>query len=71
MMSGVKDASFFQSLSLPLNTNLNAELARLRKHKKARAIPKREQGKLLVATWNIANLGAQDRRDQTCQSSPR
>ena len=44
--------------------DLNAELARLRKHKKARAIPKREQGKLLAATWNIANLGAQDRRDQ-------
>lgn len=43
---------------------LNAEVARLRKHKKARAIPKREQGKLLLATWNIANLGAQDRRDQ-------
>ncbi|HXE37654.1 MAG TPA: endonuclease/exonuclease/phosphatase family protein [Azonexus sp.] len=40
------------------------EVARLRDHKKARAIPKREQGKLLVATWNIANLGAQQRRDQ-------
>lgn len=40
------------------------EVARLREHKKARAIPKREQGKLLVATWNIANLGAQQRRDQ-------
>lgn len=41
-----------------------AETARLRKHRKARAIPKREAGKLLVATWNIANLGAQHRRDQ-------
>lgn len=41
-----------------------AEIARLRKHKRARVIPKREQGKLLVATWNIANLGAQHRRDQ-------
>lgn len=41
-----------------------AEIARLRKHRKARAIPKREAGKLLVATWNIANLGAQQRRDQ-------
>lgn len=41
-----------------------SEIARLRKHKKVRAIPKREQGKLLVATWNIANLGAQHRRDQ-------
>ena len=44
--------------------DLNAEVSRLRKHKNARAIPKREQGKLLLATWNIANLGAQDRRDQ-------
>jgi endonuclease/exonuclease/phosphatase family metal-dependent hydrolase len=41
-----------------------AEIARLRQHKRARAIPKRQQGKLLVATWNIANLGAQLRRDQ-------
>lgn len=42
----------------------NAELARLRQHKKARAVPKRQSGKLLAATWNIANLGAQARRDQ-------
>jgi len=41
-----------------------AEISRLRQHKKARTIPKRQQGKLLVATWNIANLGAQIRRDQ-------
>jgi endonuclease/exonuclease/phosphatase family metal-dependent hydrolase len=40
------------------------EVKRLRQHKKTRAIPKREKGKLLVATWNIANLGAQLRRDQ-------
>jgi endonuclease/exonuclease/phosphatase family metal-dependent hydrolase len=40
------------------------EVARLRKHKKVRAIPKRQPDKLLVATWNIANLGAQDRSDQ-------
>ena len=44
--------------------DLKTEIARLRQHKKVRAIPKREQGKLLVATWNIANLGAQHRRDQ-------
>lgn len=41
-----------------------AETARLRKHRKARNIPKHEKDKLLVATWNIANLGAQERRDQ-------
>lgn len=42
----------------------SVEIGRLRKHKKGRAIPNRERGKLLVATWNIANLGAQQRRDQ-------
>lgn len=40
------------------------EIRRLRQHKKKRAIPKREKDKLLVATWNIANLGAQHRHDQ-------
>ncbi|WP_018076636.1 hypothetical protein [Thiobacillus denitrificans] len=40
------------------------EVGWLRKHKKTRRIPKRQAGKLLVATWNIANLGAQHRRDQ-------
>jgi endonuclease/exonuclease/phosphatase family metal-dependent hydrolase len=44
--------------------DLNAEITRLRDHKKERTIPKREKGKLLVATWNIANLGAQQRRDK-------
>ena len=44
--------------------NLNTEVARLRKHKGVRTIPKREKSKLLLATWNIANLGAQARRDQ-------
>lgn len=44
--------------------DVEAEIKRLRKHKKDRNIPKREKGKLLIATWNIANFGAQDRRDQ-------
>jgi len=43
--------------------DLNNEIARLRKHKKTRAIPDREQNNILVATWNIANLGAQERRN--------
>ncbi len=42
----------------------DAEIARLRQHKQTRGIPAREPGKLLVATWNIANLGAQQRRDE-------
>ena len=40
-----------------------AEIARLRTHKRTRAIPERTSGTLLVATWNIANLGAQNRGD--------
>jgi endonuclease/exonuclease/phosphatase family metal-dependent hydrolase len=40
------------------------EIARLRAHKKARGIPAHRAGRLLVATWNVANLGAQKRRDQ-------
>jgi len=39
----------------------------LRRHKKARGVPAREEGHLLLATWNIANLGAKEqRRDPEC-----
>jgi endonuclease/exonuclease/phosphatase family metal-dependent hydrolase len=44
--------------------DVKTEIKRLRQHKQARFVPKREPGKLLVATWNIANFGAQERRDQ-------
>lgn len=44
--------------------DVKAELKRLRRHKATRVIPQRTPGKMLVATWNIANLGAQARRDQ-------
>lgn len=40
------------------------EVALLRLHKQERAVPARAQDRLLVATWNLANFGAQDRRDQ-------
>ncbi len=40
------------------------EIGRLRAHKLKRGIPKRTRKHILVATWNIANLGAQERRDQ-------
>ncbi len=36
----------------------------LRQHKRRRGIPARASGKLLAATWNLANFGAQQRRDQ-------
>ncbi|HSB89363.1 MAG TPA: endonuclease/exonuclease/phosphatase family protein [Anaerolineales bacterium] len=44
--------------------DVEAERARLRAHRKKRGIPRRTKDRLLVATWNIANLGAQQRRSQ-------
>ena len=40
-----------------------AALRDYRKHKPGRQIPARGKGRLLVATWNVANLGVQDRLD--------
>lgn len=40
------------------------EIQNLRAHKVARAIPNKSASTLLVATWNIANFGTQERRDQ-------
>ena len=39
------------------------EIKALRAHAKERGIPKRSADKLLIATWNIANLGVQGRRE--------
>ncbi len=44
--------------------NVSAEIARLRAHKRTRGVPDRTDSRILVATWNLANLGAQERRDQ-------
>ena len=44
--------------------DVEAERGRLRAHRKKRGIPRRTKDRLLVATWNIANLGAQQRRSQ-------
>ncbi len=35
-----------------------------RDHKPGRAIPGKAAGRLLIATWNVANLGVQERRDE-------
>jgi endonuclease/exonuclease/phosphatase family metal-dependent hydrolase len=40
-----------------------AALRDYRKHKPGRQIPTKGKGRLLVATWNVANLGVQDRLD--------
>ena len=41
---------------------LDNEVEALRAHKRERKIPRRTADKLLLATWNIANLGVQKRR---------
>lgn len=43
--------------------DVRTEIAALRRWRKERGIPPRTGDRLLVATWNIANLGAQDRTD--------
>lgn len=43
---------------------IEAELRALREHKKLREIPARKRDRLLLATWNIANFGVQERREK-------
>jgi endonuclease/exonuclease/phosphatase family metal-dependent hydrolase len=48
----------------PLRYDLGSEVAGLRHyrdHAEGRAIPAKRRGRLLIATWNIANLGVQSR----------
>lgn len=59
----------FEKPAFPYDYDLDAELAALREYpkqpgKEDRAIPPKRQGRLLVATWNIANLGVQERREK-------
>jgi endonuclease/exonuclease/phosphatase family metal-dependent hydrolase len=44
--------------------DLGTELSALREHKKLRAVPERCRNRLLLCTWNIANLGVQKRREK-------
>jgi len=43
---------------------LEAELAALREHKELRDVPSPGGDRLLLATWNIANFGVQERREK-------
>lgn len=43
------------------------ELKRLRNWKAKRAIPDKQAGRVLVATWNVANFGTQEREDRHLQ----
>lgn len=47
--------------------HVGSQIAALRHHrdtKPGRAIPAKNPNRLLVASWNIANLGAQERRER-------
>jgi endonuclease/exonuclease/phosphatase family metal-dependent hydrolase len=61
---GVNTVAQFEKPKFDYVYNVADEIQRLRDHKVIRKIPDRSTGSLLAATWNIANLGAHDRRDQ-------
>jgi hypothetical protein len=44
--------------------DLDEELEALRAHRRVRGIPARQDGRLLIATWNVANFGVQERREK-------
>lgn len=54
----------FPKPRFPYEYDLEAEVRALRAHKRTRRVPRRGAGRLLVATWNVANFGLQQRRDQ-------
>jgi endonuclease/exonuclease/phosphatase family metal-dependent hydrolase len=54
----------FEKPKFDFTWDVAAEIQHLRAHKLKRRIPERSTDTLLIATWNIANLGAQKRRDQ-------
>jgi endonuclease/exonuclease/phosphatase family metal-dependent hydrolase len=54
----------FPKPDFPFSYNVAAEIAHLRAHKQTRLVPDKVADRLLVATWNVANFGAQERRDQ-------
>lgn len=51
----------FPKPTFPFGFTHATEVAALRAHKAARGIPDKTANSILIATWNIANLGSQDR----------
>lgn len=49
----------FEKPTFPYAIDVPAEVARLRAHRDQRGIPSRKTGRLLAATWNVANFGSQ------------
>jgi endonuclease/exonuclease/phosphatase family metal-dependent hydrolase len=54
----------FPKPSFPLAIDVEYEVQRLRAHKRVRGVPARRSNQLLLATWNIANLGLQQREPE-------
>ncbi len=54
----------FPKPKFPYEYSVDDEIQRLRAHKLKRCVPDRSSANILIATWNIANLGAQERREQ-------
>jgi endonuclease/exonuclease/phosphatase family metal-dependent hydrolase len=54
----------FPKPKFPFEYDVNHEIMGLRTHKVNRGIPDPTPDTILAATWNLANLGAQIRRDQ-------
>jgi triphosphoribosyl-dephospho-CoA synthetase len=60
--------------SLLVQVRVDAQIAALREYeqtKPGRTIPPKATDRILIATWNIANLGVQERRDKDYRSSRR
>ncbi len=59
----------FPQPTFPYSYDVATQVALLRAHKQVpdRLIPAKGPSRLLLATWNIANFGAQDRRDTDFQ----
>jgi endonuclease/exonuclease/phosphatase family metal-dependent hydrolase len=51
----------FPRPAFPFEFDVDGEVRRLRAHKRTRAVPARRSHQLLIASWNIANLGTQQR----------
>ncbi len=57
----------FKRPDFPYSIDVAREVDALRAHKQFRGIPKRDEDHLLLATWNIANLGATEQlREPEC-----
>jgi len=59
----------FPKSSFTYNYQVDIEINNLKNYKNTatgRAIPAKSSNYLLIATWNIANLGLQDRKETSC-----